>query len=284
MDGDFNTHGFLGESAENLRQENICGSPCTQELVSEVNTFLLELRERLIIPADTEKGMLYPCVALLYVRLIRTFESTIILTRSGLHSDAKMLGRGLLESLFKIKAFCNKPKMLEWYWEDEIEKKLRVYKELDKQFNKDKDWHESDKKWERIRTSIREFKMARSRILNKSKRKTMRNMTTLVYAQKAKMLRDYNTNYAGWSMEVHSTVSSIIYDQFVENKTNGIITTKWELENPPTDVFVSHICHYATDAMEAVSKLFRIDFQEELSKLQLLTHVCLKEAQGSTTR
>lgn len=96
----FNKKGLLGEDVNELIKENYEQYKDIFKLSEEINMYAQEITYILNINSNDTQGVV---AGTLFIKILNTFQSVVILYKIGLDSQCKILTRALLEYLFVLK-------------------------------------------------------------------------------------------------------------------------------------------------------------------------------------
>ena len=100
----FKKYGFMGQEAKSLADEIRNNYKEHFLLVDQINEFTNEIVSTIIINSDDlQKSLIIGLLA----KIIRSFNSVIILAKHGLEADCYTLSRSLLENFFIFQAVYN---------------------------------------------------------------------------------------------------------------------------------------------------------------------------------
>ena len=103
---DFDSIGFLSSDAEKLHADIESAYPEQYALTMKVNTFCQRLQYELKFHSDNGDQVIG---ATLFARSVSTYQAFIILLLRGMHDQASMVLRCLLESVFYLAAISKNP-------------------------------------------------------------------------------------------------------------------------------------------------------------------------------
>ena len=99
----FETNGFLSSQIDEFRQRFIEDYQALFEFVKELNHFAIKIKDKFSIHNQDSRELI---IGALYIKVLQSFESTIILSERGLESDSKSILRVMIEAAFYLKAAC----------------------------------------------------------------------------------------------------------------------------------------------------------------------------------
>lgn len=125
----FETKGVLGEQVNEIIKENYKLYKDIFELSEEVNMYSQEITYLLNIKSNDTQGIVS---TVLFIKILNTFQSIIILYKIGLESQCKALTRSALESLFVLKCITKDVKYLELLVNSEKKSRERLLTNIKK--------------------------------------------------------------------------------------------------------------------------------------------------------
>lgn len=106
----FDTKGILGEQVNEIIKENYELYEDIFKLSEEINLYAQDIKYKLNIKSDDLQGIV---AAALFIKILNTFQSIVILYKMGLDSQCRILTRAVLDSLFVLKCIVKDEKYLE---------------------------------------------------------------------------------------------------------------------------------------------------------------------------
>lgn len=194
-------------------------------------------------------------VALLFVRSLSAYQTSILLIERGLIAEARIILRNLIEILFKLRAAGKDPEIARVYvYEDEVSRKKFI--------NKFKLLSE-DIKGAQGNPKLGELLEAISKNIGD---RDIKERQTQWYAQRAGLEDFYNSVYSLFSSSVHANVRDL--QELVVADDSGRI--KEILYGPAEVVDLDKLLATAADTqamiVEDVSKVFGLKLQDRLSE------------------
>lgn len=135
----FNEEGFLSHEIENYRENIKNKNIGILNIAYEINKIALKMRYEYDIPIDNAKLI---AIGGLYVKIMKSFQSSIILYELGLESDAKAISRVFMENAMKLCAICNDSDYCNSFCIQDSKDTLKKIRSLHK--GKFKDYHGED--------------------------------------------------------------------------------------------------------------------------------------------
>ncbi len=249
---DFNERGFLGkaitdfvESVEKRHSEllNLC---------YQANELAQTTKYEFKVNNANGQQVLAMTV---FLRVLNGFQSTVLLGRMGLRTDAQVVGRGTLEALFVLKQLCEEKSFVPEYIKSDKANKLKLFQVAAVSNNPNL-------------AEIR--KIATPEAIAKLKEEVARENCKPIRAEdvarRAQLHHMYETEYRLLSLETHASPRSM--EKLVEIGTDGEVVG-FRLQ--PTDEDIEMILTIAAQtllvALQCTTKLFSIDRNREIASL-----------------
>jgi hypothetical protein len=105
----FDKKGLLGEEVNEIIKENYEQNKDVFKLSEEINMYAQEIVDLLNINSNDTQGIV---AGTLFIKILNTFQSVVILYKIGLDSQCKILTRAVLENLFVLKCIVKDKKYL----------------------------------------------------------------------------------------------------------------------------------------------------------------------------
>jgi hypothetical protein len=179
-------------------------------LCESINRFSLAFTSKVPYHPDNRQEWL---TAALFLRMISVFEAITILTERCMLSEARILLRALMETLFALRAVASSQRVAEEYYHSHLNLKLKALKKL-------RGYESAGMTYRGINLNKR-IEELEAEVKNKHLKSTP---TTEYLAKKAGLDSYYNTAYSVLSWTTHSSVLDIAHahvsgksDDYVES-------------------------------------------------------------------
>lgn len=190
----FNTNGFLGT------QINTVISDITNEfsewfaICEEINTYSYKIRERLDIKSLDIRNIIIGC---LYLKIHHAFQSSVILSKYGMNSEAKIITRTALESLFYLSATVNQPDFYKVFVDADSVSRSKFFTKI--------------KKVPDIINAVQDNLLldALEGLKERNKDNKLNELKLSEVAEKALMIDDYNSLYSILCNDVHPNIRNL---------------------------------------------------------------------------
>jgi|GEM_PF-6995208 len=183
--------GFLSEEAEELRRQIKEAYKEVFQAARQTNLLLMRVLRGLHVDWNDEATTI---VAALFVRIVETYQSLIILLERGMVAQGRMLVRTLLDALFSMTAIAKTPSLKEAYMAQHYDAVIKALK--------------AAKRWKQpsLQGRVVPAKLDELIAHNKAKMDEMKTKPLKVYewAKKADLDNYYNVFYVENSSAVHS--------------------------------------------------------------------------------
>lgn len=244
---------FLDSVGQTFRQEMHAQHNAIFELAYELTRHAHVLLEGASVAESSLQQLL---LAPLAIRATTSFQGTVLLLERGLPSEAKILARSLLETLFRAVAISKDPKHAERYvLEDQLFRR--------KMFNKSKllsphlrmkfESEQSAKLAIEIKTDIEERELSEK--------------TTQWWAGEAGLSDFYNTAYALFSLSVHAA-SRDLEAHLRLDENDRIVAMQVGPSSSDLPLITISACESLILTLEAASSVFRAHALAKLAELK----------------
>jgi hypothetical protein len=117
--------GFLSEESENGRYNYHNNYKDIFDLTKEINRFSMAFLQKLKIDWKNNRKLIIHALCL---RIIEHFQGTILMLERGMMSQAKVLTRAMLETVFILVALQKKPDLLQCYFDQHEDGRKKALK------------------------------------------------------------------------------------------------------------------------------------------------------------
>jgi hypothetical protein len=204
----FDSNGFLGKQIDENRMDFVQKHQDLFVFLEGLNQFAVEIKDKFVIRNQNPRELI---IGALYIKVLQSFESIIILSQRGLESDAKSILRVMLEAAFHLKAICIDEEFYKDYIKGDDYEKFKLYNRVSKDDNG-------------IFSSEIKKLVTNEKIDNLKKTVWRRQENPLeIYkvAQRALMYDFYQLVYGTMSADVHTSVRSI--EKFYGLNDDGMV-------------------------------------------------------------
>ncbi len=239
--------GFLSEEAFKNKEIFYNNYRNLFDFASNLNRLSMELMRSIKLDWDDHPKII---LNTLQLRLIENYQAVVLLLQLGMVSQAKVIVRGMLETLFILVALQKKPDLLQCYFDQFEEGRKRALK-ASCQFE-----------GEHLKKAAKEHKLEQHYINQRFavKGKTLKVLKPKQWAAEAELLDFYNLWYTLYSNSSHSNLPALD-DHF--DKTEQELN----LSFGPTDKYLCEVfqcCAYIMlNANHSISLVFDIDKKKE---------------------
>lgn len=260
----FEKQGFLSEQVSDLTKEIDENYPGLWLLACQVNEFSNTFQYTLVIHMGVFPELMG---APLYSRVLANYQALLILSKRGMHDQAYIVLRVLVESLFFLAAISKEPEFAIEYVKYEEHQRKSTLSKL-KRYKETQD--KSDPEIEKASRKIHEIEME---IIDGN----IRKYPTEQVAFKAGLHDWYDTVYAFTSSYVHTSARSL--ESHIILKEEGTEIT--ELKNEPIIDGIDFPLSAGVEAMlvaiSSICKIFCINEPDELAKFGETFRALMKE-------
>lgn len=207
----FDEFGFLGSQINDISSQIYESNQDIFGLCHDLNHFAQKVKFEFSI--DDNKNGQKVIAAILFIKIINGFQSTVLLFKHGLVSDAKVITRVTMETMFKLKAICDHDDAVREYIQSDNVMRLSLIKTINKEL--DLSIYSTIKK-----EITPEFIDSLER---KNKDENLKEINTCNWAVKASLKNLYRTAYKVLSDDVHTNPRSL--EQYTNEDVNGLLTT-----------------------------------------------------------
>jgi len=193
---DFDTIGFLSPDLNRLEDDIKTAYPDQYKWVMKVNTFCQQLQYELEFRKENADQVVG---ATLFARAVATYQAFILLAMRGMHHQANILLRCLLECVFPLVAISKNPDYSKKLYYADQHDYLRSRKQLKRFLNRHSPDHQD---LEVIVNQINEVK-------DNISKEECKKLTTRQIAQDANLEDWYDMVYSELSKPVHASVRSL---------------------------------------------------------------------------
>ena len=217
-------------------------------LVSSVNRFAWQLQYSLSVKTDDAQSLV---CGTLYVRALSNYQGAVLLIQRGMSSQARILLRCLLESVFSLVAVSKHKELAnDFIKADEIQRM--------KMLNKVERWRGENLRQVAADAQTKQTKEDLKRVIEEIGAK---NIHVEEMAKKAELLDWYLTAYAVFSGAVHSSVRDLEHELALDSSRNIV-----SLKNQPSYEETPELLLAAIEAMLqtliAVGAVLTVDTSE----------------------
>lgn len=190
------TDGFLSDEAINSKKYFVDKYVDLFDFAVELNRFSMDVMSSQKVDWEDKQKFI---LKTLHIRLIENYQATILLLQMGMISQAKVLVRGMLESVFILVALQKKPDLVQSYY-DQFEEGRRRALKASCQF-KGKELKQAAKEHELEKHYIEQKKSLIDKELNSLRPKQ--------WAIAAELEDFYNLWYTLYSNSAHSNLPAL---------------------------------------------------------------------------
>lgn len=227
----FNKKGLLGEDVNEIIKENYEQYKDIFKLSEEINMYAQEITYLLNINSKDTQGVV---AGSLFIKILNTFQSVVILYKIGLDSQCKILTRAVLENLFVLKCIVKDKMYLEMLINSDNKKREQLlnniksnpYGVFDNLIN-EIDIHELDE------------------LSRKNHRNKIESISTKQWAEMAESYHEYYYAYKYLCNDVHVDLRNM--EQYIKVDKDGNIDEFIML--PDIKDIKIILCYTANDAM-----------------------------------
>lgn len=254
--------GFLGKQAHNWISEVRARDPQWFTLAEAVNDFSHKLLLKLEPRKDDGREIIS---TMLYKRVLSAFQAVVLLGERGMHTEALIQRRGMLEALFVLGAMWRQPAIVNDYIKNDDHRRRDLYKNIKKTSKGAREHLFSWISDAELDEQIRKLEAAT---------KGIRYLSVEAFAQAAQLHGLYLTDYSILSEAAHH-VSKDLERQLHLDKNDEIESLIWgpEPEEPFRLMFPT--VDNMLLAIHAVAQIFSMDVDDRLKtfsrQLQMLT-------------
>jgi hypothetical protein len=194
--------------------------------------------------------------AVLYRRILSTFEAVIVVAERGMHTEGMVLRRAMLEALFVLGAIWQQPDLVRTYVQNDQHRRRDVYMNLRKTSRESR---------ERVSAWIADHELDEQIAELTKATKGVRYLSVEQFSQAALLHDLYLTDYSMLSAAAHH-VARDLERQVTVDATDEIESVLWGPEEEPP----SSLLFPATDQMlmatQVVGRLFKLEIKQPLEK------------------
>lgn len=249
---DFNEKGFLGSGIDEFSKSVQEQYFKFFELSHRINELAHATKFELQVHNGDRQEFL---AATLFIRLLNGFGSTVILTIKGLVFEAKVTLRSVIESLFILKLLCEEEGFAAEYLGSSKVQSLKwmniAHQSKDPNFE-----------------SLRQYATPRvmEDLRKEIKLSGLKKLEIKSIAERAKIHHIYDTQYRLLCEQVHCLPISL--DPFMVEDEKGVLASfDWGPKHEDIDFVLFTNVQVLLTAMVAITKLFDLDKNEELKKI-----------------
>jgi len=214
--------GFLSEESENGRNNYHNNYKDIFDLTKEINRFSMAFLQKLKIDWENNQKLI---IHTLCLRIIEHFQGTVLMLERGMMSQAKVLTRAMLETVFILVALQRKPDLLQCYFDQHEDGRKKALKAA-LQF-KNKNLLASTKKHNLEKHYVEH--------MNSLKGKELNPLAPKQWAIEADLEDFYNLYYVLYSNSTHSNLSAL--DDHVDESKDEINLAFGPSDNSFYEVF-----------------------------------------------
>lgn len=251
---EFKEEGFLSTEMVDASQQ--CHRQYAEwfTLCESINKFSLALTSKVAYHPNNRQECL---AAALFLRTISVFEGTVILIERCMLSEAKILLRTLMETLFALRAITLHAELADEFYRNQYITKLIALRKFGKAglnlaYFPGRDLTEHD-----LPERIKELDG-----LIGEKRTTM---TTKHLAEKAGLHDFYATAYTVLSWTVHSNILDIAGSHMVGQSDSDITSIHLSVQMEEVEKWFMTACECMVVAMQSVNDMFKAGFENEIA-------------------
>lgn len=245
----FAEEGFLSTAMGGFSQQ--CRRKFSEwfALCSLVNRYGIGIIPRMGYHPDNRQE--YLCAAL-FLRVLSTFEATVILTKRCMLDEARMILRALMEALFALRAIALDAEMAEAFYQNNLNLKLKA-------LHKYKDSHSDDE--------IPHGVDVDKRVAELKEQVNVRGVSSVSVeklARKAKLYDYYTSAYTVLSWTVHSNILDIASSYMAGRSDDYIEMVQLSPQMEEADKLLMSALECVVRALQSVNELFRLNAEEEI--------------------
>ncbi len=249
---DFNERGFLGTAITDFVASIEKRHSELLSLCYQANELAQTTKHEFAVNNTDGQQLLAMTV---FLRVLNGFQSTVLLARMGLRTDAQVVARGTLEALFVLKLLCEEKSFVPEYVKSDKANQLKLFRVAAVSNN----------------PNLAEItKIATPEAIAKLKEEVDgQNCEPIVaedVARRAQLYHMYETEYRMLSLETHASPRSM--EKLVEIGTNGEVVG---FRSQPTDEDIEMVLTIAVRtllvALLCTTKLFGIDRNKDIASL-----------------
>jgi hypothetical protein len=246
---DFNEKGFLGTQVSEFRASVEAHYPDFFKACYHVNELAHTIKFKLKVHNHDGQEVL---AATVFLRVLNGFQATTLLARVGLITDARVVLRSTLESLFVLKLLCEEESFFrEYIGSDQV---LRL-----------KWMNVASQSKSRLFDELRSYATpkVRQELEEQIKKNKWKELKPIEVAGRAGLQEMYDTDYRPLSEEVHALPRSMDY-LLGTDEAGEVRDFNWG----PTDKGIDYLLFTAIRvlfiALVSVTKLFEVESNNEL--------------------
>jgi hypothetical protein len=245
--------GFLDPEIQRWIQESRRRYPTWFGIAVDVNRFALKVMLGLDVHNRAIGELL---LATLYLRILHTFEGTILMAERGMLTQGRMLARSMLEAVFPLVAIAKDPATAGEYVEDHKLQKLKFFRkaqQLGSGMLEELEDPETKKLAEELKDEVDSL--------------GLKGLRTEDLAKKAGLHNWYLTAYAVLSGTVHSRVGDL-EEYLVLGENEQIKEFDWGPRDKGLEKLIMTVAEAMLIAIEHVRAICKIDAGPELTGLR----------------
>ena len=219
------------------------------ELCESINKFSLGITSKIVCHRNSRSECL---VAALFLRVISTFEATIILINSCITIESQILIRALMESLFALRAITLNENIAEEYYQYNLKIKKQALEHLLKSpSGVDKS------KLPEIYKSVKELE-------TQIELRKIKNVSVKYLAEKGDLLDYYYTAYTKLSWTVHSNILDVGQTHMVGKSDNYIDSIHLSIQIDDVDTPFLTALECLVIALRSVNNFFKTNVESDI--------------------
>jgi hypothetical protein len=245
----FDIYGFLGKQVENISQDTYEKHKELYDLIFEINKFAQKIKYEFVIHNQNIQEL---TIGSLYIKIIQSFESVIILSQRGLETDSKAILRVMLEAVFYLKSIYLDPDFVyDYIMGDEIERYRILFK-----VSKDNENIFSEE--------LKEYVKKENPRKLKQKKEKDNSLEIYNVAKKAKMYDFYQLVYGTLSSDIHTPIRSLEKYYGIDENGNVSHLICVPIFTDLTAVILT-ACSILLVALDCLSMFFKLNYESKIS-------------------
>jgi hypothetical protein len=258
----FDKFGFLSKDMKNISEVHYKEHKQIFDVCYKMNSFAQTLKSEMEIDPNNCRQVIASCF---FIKIMNGFQAIILLFLQGLETEAKIITRTILESLFVLKAIADDKEEVRSFIDTDKKKKEKLLKNIFVNDNENIYITLKEKLTEKMLDELKQS----------NKKECIKDIQVYEWAKKANLLEYYRYVYVALSFEVHPDVRNLGKHLILDD--NQKIT---EINCTPNtvDIFNTLVtaCSLLIITINCLCKIFSLNYEKELEEFDQ-DLVCMQE-------
>ena len=238
----FKENGFLGEEINAIASEIYKKYENLFHFHEELNRFYIETINIIKVEINDTRGLYIAC---LFLKILNNTQSISILSKLGLDSEAQIILRTSLETLFYLTALIKDEVFCNAYYQTQYYEDKRTLKKIEA--NSD---------------SFPEYQTHPEKFVLNTPKDLMKEYKLFEIAEIAGLKEEYDIAYTWLCSSVHPSISNL-EERYLIIKSNKLLGLCFSYSTEDIERTLSTCCYSALKAIEGINDYFKLNIEEK---------------------